>query len=108
MVGLLGHRYTEIFCSHIVLTDGTYPVLSTLAVSPTHQRLGLASLLLKEGLAVPDRANARTYIQASPVAVPLYLKHGWRQVDDILFDMRPHGGKGISSDKVLFREPGGK
>lgn len=83
-------------------------VLLGLAVSPTHQRLGLGSLLIRGGLAIADEAGARIYLESSAVGASLYLKHGFRQVDDILIDMRPYGGTGIESAKCMMREPGGR
>ena len=52
--------------------------------------------------------GAKTYLESSAVGVPLYLKHGFKQVDDILIDMRPYGGSGIESEKCMMREPGGR
>ncbi|KAL9065393.1 MAG: hypothetical protein Q9161_008249 [Pseudevernia consocians] len=78
-----------------------------LAVSPDHQRLGLGSLLVRDGLDKVDEAGARAFLEAAPVAVPLYLKHGFRTVDEISIDMGPHGGVGIVSYKCMMREPGG-
>ena len=52
--------------------------------------------------------GARTYLESSAVGVPLYLKHGFKQVDDVLIDMRPYGGTGIESEKCMIREPGGR
>lgn len=83
-------------------------VLLGLAVSPTHQRLGLASLLLREGLSAADDVGANTYLESSAVGVPLYLKHGFKQVEDILIDMKPYGGTGIASANCMVREPGGR
>ena len=83
-------------------------VLLGLAVSPTHQRLGLGSLLIREGLARADAVGAKTYLESSAVGVPLYLRHGFKQVDDIVIDMRPYGGTGIASAKCMMRGPGGR
>lgn len=83
-------------------------VLLGLAVSPSHQRLGLGSLLIRGGLAMADEVGAKIYLESSAVGMPLYLKHGFKQVDDILIDMRPYGGIGIASEKCMMREPGGK
>ncbi|KAL8926238.1 MAG: hypothetical protein Q9172_001880 [Xanthocarpia lactea] len=80
--------------------------LHILIVSPQYQRQGLGTMLIREGLANADRDNARTYIEASPMGLGLYKKHGWKEIDDILIDMRPHGGTGIASEKILMREPG--
>lgn len=55
-----------------------------------------------------DEAGAKTYLESSANGVPLYLRHGFRQVDDILTDMRPHGGHGVASAKCMMREAGGR
>lgn len=55
-----------------------------------------------------DEAGAKTYLESSANGVPLYLRHGFRQVDDILIDMRPHGGHGVASAKCMMREAGGR
>lgn len=83
-------------------------VLLGLAVSPTHQRLGLGSLLIREGLARADEVGAKTCLASSAKGVSLYVRHGFKQVDDILIDMRPYGGTGIESEKCMIREPGGR
>lgn len=82
--------------------------LHGLSVSPTHQRRGLGSLLLREGLAVADQMGAKTFLESSPAGVSLYSKHGFKQIDDILMDMRPYGGPGIVSEECMMREPGGR
>ena len=82
-------------------------VLHILAVSPHHQRKGLGALLIRDGLSLVDKHNARTYIEASPVGLQLYQRHGWKLIDDISIDMTPYGGTGGASEKILMRAPGG-
>ncbi|KAL8766853.1 MAG: hypothetical protein Q9209_006511 [Squamulea sp. 1 TL-2023] len=80
--------------------------LHILIVSPAYQRKGLGTMLIREGLAAADRDKVRTYVEASPKGLGLYKKHGWKEVDEIVIDMRPHGGTGIATEKCLIREPG--
>ena len=58
------------------------------------------------GLKEADEAGAQTYIEASPAGLPLYLKYGWKIVDEMVIDMRPYGGNGIEHNPFLMREPG--
>ena len=81
-------------------------VVRFLAVHPDHQGKGLASKLLKAGLEDADRAQAQTYIEASPAGLPVYLKYGWKIIDEMTVDMTPYGGHGIESQPFLMREPG--
>ncbi|KAL8645315.1 MAG: hypothetical protein Q9226_007359 [Calogaya cf. arnoldii] len=80
--------------------------LHLLIVSPAYQRKGLGTMLIREGLAAADRDNTRTYIEASPMGLGLYKKFGWKEVDEIVIDMTPHGGNGMASEKCLMRQPG--
>ncbi|KAL8807160.1 MAG: hypothetical protein Q9182_000842 [Xanthomendoza sp. 2 TL-2023] len=86
--------------------DGKDYFLHLLVVSPPYQRKGLGTMLIREGLMAADRDHAKTYIEASPMGLGLYKKFGWKEVDDIIIDMRPHGGAGMASEKCLMREPG--
>ena len=64
-------------------------------------------MLIGEGLADADRNHARAYIEASPSGYGLYLRHGWEQVDEIVIDVGKYGGRGVATEKLLLRNPGG-
>lgn len=65
-------------------------------------------MLIRPGLEAADKAGAQTYIEASPAGLPLYLRHGWEQVDEMVINMRPYGGQGIEQLPFLMREPGAR
>ncbi len=105
--GDFGEHFVCHFVCFIADDPAITAVVHILAVSPRHQRRGLGSLLLRDGLTLSDRDCARTYIESSPVALALYLRHGWKQVGDILIDIEKYGGEGTASERCLMREPGG-
>ena len=80
-----------------------------LAVDPAYQRRGLGYLLVSAGLEDADRAGARAYVEATPDGLPLYLKFGWRLVDEMVLEMEAFGvsGGGREVMPFLMREPGG-
>ena len=82
------------------------PDLHILAVHPSYHRLGLGTRLIQPGLEAADAAGAQTYIEASPFGLPLYLRHGWKPVDEMVIDMRQYGGDEIVRHQYLMREPG--
>lgn len=61
-------------------------------------------MLLEPILEIIDREKAKSYITASPVGLGLYLKYGWKEVDEIHIDFGPYGG-GEDRTAVLMREP---
>ena len=92
----------ELLC--LSLTNNNELDLYMLAVSPDHQRHGIGSLLLKEGLAIADKANARTYLEASSAGVGLYQRHGWKVIDKLQIDLAAFGGSGKHSETFMIRE----
>lgn len=63
-------------------------------------------MLLAHVLAICDREGARCYIEASPMGLPLYVRHGWIRVDEIAVDLGKHGCEGgVVVQQCLMREP---
>jgi len=77
-----------------------------LCVNPSHHRQGLGSRLLNEVLDKADREGRKTYIEASAMGLPLYVRHGWVEVGELEVDLGKHGCEGgIIRQKQLIREP---
>lgn len=75
-----------------------------LAVHPDHQRKGLGSMLLEHVLAKVDKEGKNAYLEASAKGLGLYLKHGWKEIDEMLIDTKPYGGYAIEVEKIMFRD----
>jgi GNAT superfamily N-acetyltransferase len=66
-------------------------VVNILAVRPEYQRKGLGGMLFEDGLALADRDSCKTFIKASAKGLGLYLKYGWKEIDEVKVDTRPYG-----------------
>lgn len=97
---------------HLFICWGVRPkekVLHILATLPSYRRRGAGSLLLTHGLEVVDKANSLSYLDSSSLGQNIYLKHGWRAVDEITVDLGKYGidkgGEEVSL--CMIREPKG-
>ncbi|OQD89045.1 hypothetical protein PENANT_c003G03746 [Penicillium antarcticum] len=63
------------------LCDRFFGDLDMLAVHPSHQGRGLASKLLKWGLARADDEGVEVYLSSSPEGKPVYEKYGFRDLE---------------------------
>ncbi|KAF3915839.1 hypothetical protein ABW21_db0209522 [Orbilia brochopaga] len=52
--------------------------LITLSVNPAHQRQGVGSMLVQWGCQAADQAGQDSFVMASPAAVKLYRKFGYK------------------------------
>lgn len=70
-------------------------VLKMLAVSPKYQGEGCASMLLQTGLATVDDAGAKVWLEATPLAKPIYERYAWREVEAIESEVEGDSGPRI-------------
>ena len=67
--------------------------LEALAVSPTHQRRGIGSLLLKEFIKAVDGDHAGSCITSSVMRRPVYERFGWKVRGEFHLDLSEFGRK---------------
>ncbi|KAJ5801900.1 GNAT family acetyltransferase [Penicillium pulvis] len=83
-------------------------VLELLCILPEYQRIGIGRAFLNWGIERADASNARIYLEATMEGVPVYLKLGWRIVEEIQLDYTERGGEGSQKFALMIREPQGK
>ena len=72
---------------------------------PTHERRGAASLQLSWGLAIADEHALTCWVEASPIAAPLYKKFGFEVKDMVECHLDEHVGGGMYKTACLMRAP---
>ena len=61
--------------------------LSNLFTAVDHQRKGVGSLLMADGLTTVDAKGLFAFLEATPVAMPLYARFGFREVSHFDVDV---------------------
>ncbi|KAI1762608.1 acyl-CoA N-acyltransferase [Hypoxylon sp. FL1150] len=81
--------------------------LSLLCTSPKYHRRGAGKALMLPMLALADAQGLKTYLEATPTGKPIYEKLGFREVDEITFDLDKllGGDNGIYKISIMVREP---
>lgn len=79
-------------------------VVDLLATDPDFQRKGLATMLLKHGLAAADAEGRTTYIGATPAGRLVYTKVGFRDIDFLTVDLSKWGGEPVDN-RMMLRDP---
>lgn len=101
----------HLFICSFVVGAGKKKVLHILATLPSYRCRGVGSLLVSHGLEVVDKAKMQSYLDTSPLGLNLYLKYGWRRVDEIRVDLGKYIGKGGGEKEeeevslCMIREP---
>lgn len=79
-------------------------VLEFLATLPEHQGKGIGTQMLQWGMDKADAANARIYLEATADGCPLYLKNGFRVVDEVVLDYAEFGGQQSQTFTLMVRD----
>ncbi|KAK1918818.1 hypothetical protein P3342_010289 [Pyrenophora teres f. teres] len=86
-------------------TGEKFLALDYLATHPKHQRLGIGSMLLAEGLAYADRNGLKTLVVAKTPGVKLYQDHGFHIVDKVEQERPQYGWSEPYTTTILIRQP---
>ncbi|KAI0110109.1 hypothetical protein F4814DRAFT_425822 [Daldinia grandis] len=80
-------------------------VLSIICTDPSHHGLGIAASLIRPVLALADKEGIPAYLEALPLAVPLYQRLGFQPVDQLEYDLAKAGRQGKAVLTIMVREP---
>ena len=80
-------------------------VLKAIVTLPAHQKKGCASALIQSGLEIVDSRGAKAFLEAVPRGRSLYGKFGWKNVDEIIFDLSKYGGRSAQVTTGMLRAP---
>ena len=61
-------------------------------------------MLIKFGLDIVDGLGARAELEATPHGKPVYERYGFREIDEIVFDMEMYGGEGRQVTTCMVRD----
>ncbi|KAI1470974.1 uncharacterized protein F4812DRAFT_419674 [Daldinia caldariorum] len=80
-------------------------VLSIICTDPAYHGQGIAGALLRPVLALADEERIPAYLEALPLAVPLYRRLGFQPVDRLEYDLTKAGRDGKAVLTIMLREP---
>lgn len=60
-------------------------------------------MLLNWGLQKANELQLPAYLEASSTGKPLYLKHGFEEVDRLVFDLSKWGGEGTDTVVLMLK-----
>ncbi|XP_014559678.1 hypothetical protein COCVIDRAFT_35203 [Bipolaris victoriae FI3] len=86
-------------------TGDEFLALDYLATHPEHQRRGIGSMLLAEGLAYADRNSLKTIVVAKTPGVKLYQDHGFQVVKLVQQERPQYGWSKPYTTTILIRQP---
>ncbi|KAJ5053026.1 hypothetical protein NUH16_010082 [Penicillium rubens] len=93
------------FPTGVLSGSNSSPVLDLLATLPEYQGRGFGSAVLKWGMEKADASQSRIFLEGTPEGVPIYLKHGWKILEEVVMDYTQFGGVGQESFFLMMRDP---
>ncbi|KAI5865081.1 hypothetical protein GGS23DRAFT_557591 [Durotheca rogersii] len=81
-------------------------ILSVICTDPAYHGRGIAAAMIRSVLAVADAEGVPAYLEALPLAAPLYRRLGFADVDRLECDLAKAGRQGKAVLTVMVREPG--
>ena len=78
-------------------------LLNMLATRPAYHRRGIGAMQVLWGLEQADELGLPTYLEASPMGKPLYLRLGFEEVRPLPFDARKWGHCRALQHTILIR-----
>ncbi|MCJ1288099.1 hypothetical protein MMC26_007454 [Xylographa opegraphella] len=82
-----------------IMGNRSHYYLEIVATLPQHQGKGAAGKMIRWGLDQADRDGLEAYVEASPLAVPVYEHYGWTVVADFTLKDREH------TESCMIRSP---
>ncbi|KAI1094862.1 acyl-CoA N-acyltransferase [Rostrohypoxylon terebratum] len=79
--------------------------LSIICTEPSYHGRGIGAALIQSVLAVADAEKVTAYLEAMPLAVPLYKRQGFVPVDTLAFDVSKVGRTENPVLTIMVREP---
>lgn len=80
-----------------------YVLLSLLATRKAYHRRGIGAMHLRWGLEQADQLNLPSYLEASPMGKPLYLRMGYEELRPLPFDAKKWGATEDLPHSILLR-----
>ncbi|KAJ6014187.1 hypothetical protein N7540_008778 [Penicillium herquei] len=82
-------------------------MLDLLVTLPSYQGRGVGTALLRWGIEIADRLQVRIYLESTPEGYPLYIKYGWKKIDEATLDLSQLNSPSQGKDTfvLMMRDP---
>lgn len=94
---------TSFYCEAETMGEVPYITLRMLAVHPNHQRRGVGSVLLKNGLTKADQLGLPVYLDSALMGKSLYERHGFETKSEMPLNCLDYGGRSDGKHWLMVR-----